>query len=214
MHGRRGFLLLLLVSVAAVGSMAAAPASQPAAEAQGAADHSSPEKTWATLCAAVNRGDVNAFRACFSNRNEISTLFLEAFSDLTVTTFQLANATADLGEEGKAISARLATTYTDVVKNGEGRKTEISGEEASWTKTVHTATGDGENSIYFRHVHGEWLIDTAESYNLNSAAGRKAAEDMMEATGPQVKKFKEIIEAIKTKKITTVDQMRAKLEEK
>src|SRR5262249_4818029 len=78
-------------------------------------DRSSPEKSWTAVLASLRANDLPAFRACFHNTNELSTLFLNAYSDFTLATFQLADAVALLGEEGKAMSDKLQSAYTDLV---------------------------------------------------------------------------------------------------
>jgi hypothetical protein len=181
------------------------PATKPAV------DRSAPDKTWAALCAAVKAGDLAAFRACCYNKNEISTLFMDAFSDTLVTTFQLAAAMAPLGADGQAMAKDLQSTYDDLVKTGQNRKAVINGDSAKWVQTVASEKLVAEQVMYFKKVGKEWLLDTEMSYNLNAADGRKAAEDFIAGSAPTLKALKSVIADIKAKRITTVAQVRARL---
>ena len=126
---------------------------------------------------AVKSGDLLAFRACCYNKNEVSRVFMDAYSDTVVTSFQLAAAVAQLGDEGKAISKSLESTYTDLLKSGQNRTLVIKAGNATWTQTVATAKGaSAEQVLYFKEVGTDWLLDTEMSYNLNTAEGRKSAE--------------------------------------
>src|SRR3569832_2693323 len=51
-------------------------------------DRSTPAKTWAALCAAVKGGDLEGFRASCYNKNEISKLFMDAYSDTLISSFK------------------------------------------------------------------------------------------------------------------------------
>jgi hypothetical protein len=174
-------------------------------------DRSSPDKTWAALCAAVKAGDLKAFRACCYNKNEVSTLFMNAYSDSVVTTFQLAHAAANLGTEGVALSKNLESSYTDLVKSGQDRKALLAGDSIKWVKTVTTKEVVAEEAMYFKKTGPEWLLDTEQTYNLNTAEGRKVAEDFVTSSGPTLKTLKAVIDDIQAKKITTVQQMRTRM---
>ena len=176
-----------------------------------AVDRSAPDKTWAALCAAVKAGDLAGFRACCYNKNEVSRLFLEAYSDSVVTTFQLAHAAANLGAEGGALSRNLEASYTDLVKSGENRTALLAGDSIKWVKTVTTKEVVAEEAMYFRKVGQEWLLDIEQTYSLNTAEGRKTAEDFVASAGPTLKTLKGVIADIQAKRITTVQQMRARM---
>ena len=174
-------------------------------------DRSAPDKTWAALCAAVKAGDLAAFRACCYNKNEVSTLFMEAYSDTVVTTFQLAGVVGKLGAEGQTLGKNLESTYMDIVKSGENRQAVITGDSARWIRTVAASNVTAQETMYFKKVGGDWLLDTDQSYNLNSADGRKAAEDFIASASPTLKALKAVIVDIEAKKITTVQQMRERM---
>ncbi len=180
------------------------PATQPAP------DHSAPEKTWDSMCAAIKAGDLTAFRAGCFNRNEMATVFMDAYSDSVITTFQLAAAVAKLGEDGKQLSLKLESTYNDLKKVGDHRKLQIDGDKALW---IDIQPGDtaADKIMFFRKVEGEWLLDTERSYALDTADGRKAAEAFMATSIPQLKLLKGVIVDIDAQKITTLEQMRDRL---
>jgi hypothetical protein len=170
-------------------------------------DLSTPEKTWAAVCVALKAGDVAGFRGCFYNTNEISRVFMAAYSDMTVTTFQLAGATAKLGPDGRALSKKLEGVYDELVASGRGRTTTIAGETAQWSRT----TAGTKEVMYFRQVNGRWLIDTEQSYSLDSAEGRKAAEDLVASAEKQLPVLKGIIADVAAGKITTLEEVRKRM---
>jgi len=205
---------MLFAQGARAQTSAAAPrpelTTRPAAT-KAAVDRSAPDKTWAALCAAVKAGDLAAFRACCYNKNEISTLFMDAYSDTIVTSFQLAAAVAMLGPDGRTMSNNLEAAYTDLVKSGENRQARISGDAAQWVRTVAASNITAQETMFFKKVGGDWLLDTEQSYNLNSAEGRKAAEDFIASAGPTLKTLKAVHADIESKKITTMQQMRERM---
>jgi hypothetical protein len=217
---RAGLSISLLLVCASSVADAAAPAgpdansdqTQPATKP--AADHSAPDKTWAAMCAAVRAGDRQAFRDCCYNHNEISSLFIDAYCDTIVTTYQLAQATAGLGDEGKKLSADFQTTYNDLVKIGENRKVDADEETAVWIPADPAVKVVGQRVLYFKRVNGEWLLDTNRSYSLDSADGRKVAEGFLASTGPQLKLLKAIVAELQAGKITSVQQLRERLSAK
>jgi hypothetical protein len=189
------------------------PAAARAADAP--ADYSSPEKTWSTVCAALKNENLTAFRAGFHASSEISRLFLAAYSDMTVTTFRLANA-IELVPGGKASSERLKGVYTDLVRSGENRRTEITGlaqDEAKWSRTVKTDHGDRVEVMYFKKINGNWLIDTEASYTLDTADGRKAAEDFLANAKKELPRLKKIIEDIQANRVKSLEELRRRLSE-
>jgi len=186
-----------------------------AAETRPAPDYSSPEKTWATVCAALKDEDLSAFRACFNNTNEMSRLFMASYSELTVTTFRLANV-IDLIPEGKSLSPRLQAVYTDLVNSGKDRKTEYVGlgdREAKWSRVVKTEKGPHEEVTYFKKVDGKWLIDTESSYALDTPDGRKAAEAFIESSKKQIPLLQKVIADIQANKIRSLEELRRRLTE-
>lgn len=187
-----------------------------AAEAPAPADYSSPEKTWATVCAALKAEDLAGFRAGFHTSGELSRLFLTAYSDLTVTTFRLASA-IELVPNGRASSERLKGVYTDLVRSGEGRKTEITGlgqDEAKWSRTVKNEKGEERVEVmYFKKRNGRWLIDVEASYALDTPEGRKSAEAFIESAKQQLPRLKKVIEEIQANRIKSLDELRKRLAE-
>jgi hypothetical protein len=186
-----------------------------AARAAAAPDYSSPEKTWAAVCAALKAEDLAGFRAGFHASSETSRLFLAAYSDMTVTTFRLASA-IELVPNGKASSERLKGVYADLVKAGENRKTEITGlgqDEAKWSRTVKTATGERTEIMYFKKINNRWLIDVESSYALDTAEGRKAAEDFIDNAKKQLPRLKKVIEDIQANRVKSLDDLRQRLSE-
>jgi hypothetical protein len=173
--------------------------------------HATPEKTWASICDALKEGDLDRFRAGFYNSSEVSRLFMETYSDVTVATFDLARATAMLGEKGKHMGARFESVYTELVQSGENRKAEVTGDRAKWVHTVKPPKGTPDDVIYFKKVKGEWLIDTVETYELDTDAGRQAAEKMLESVPPMTTLLKSVAADIRTGKIKTVEQMQQRL---
>lgn len=206
-HGRKQILSLLLAGVCLATAALArdVPASNPAD------DHSAPEKTWAAMCAAIKAGNLQAFRACCYNHNEISRSFMDAYSDTLVTAFQLATGTEKLGDEGKTLSKSLQSTYQEMQHAGENRRTEIDGDEASWIQTEKLQNVTTQKVIYFRKKDGQWLMDTNRSYALDTAEGRKAAEDFIASSAPQLKLLKSVVADMQSGKITTVDALRQRL---
>jgi hypothetical protein len=176
-----------------------------------AIDRSSPEKTWTALCNSVKAGDVGAFRACYYNKNEVCTLFMNAYSDLVVTSFQLATAMAPMGADGQAMANDLQSAYTDMVKTGQNRKTTITGDTAKWTRTHGNERLSAEEFMLFKKVGTDWLVDTEQSLNLDTAEGRKSAEDFVTSSAPTLKALKSVLADIRAKKITTVAQVKARL---
>jgi hypothetical protein len=176
-----------------------------------AIDRTSPEKTWAELCLAAKAGNLTAFRACCYNKNEISKLFMDAYSDTVVTTFQLGAAVAPLGAEGQAMARDLQSAYDELVATALNRKVITDGDTARWVRTATSQKLVAEQVMYFKKVGNEWLLDTENSYDLASATGRKDAEDFIKSSEPTLKALKTIIADIKTKKITSVAQIRARL---
>jgi hypothetical protein len=185
------------------------PASTTAAKP--AIDRSSPEKTWTELCLAAKAGNLTAFRACCYNKNEISKLFMDAYSDTVVTTFQLGAAVAALGAEGEALKKDLQSACDELDATAKSRKLVTDGDTAKWVRTASSQKLVAEQVMYFKKVGSEWLLDTENSYDLASATGRKDAEDFIKSSEPTLKALKTIITDIKTKKITTVAQIRARL---
>jgi hypothetical protein len=181
-----------------------------------AADYSSPDKTWATVCAALKNQDLDAFRACFHTSSELSRLFMAAYSDTTVTTFRLATA-IELIPGGKASSERLKGVYTDLVLSGLNRTTEITGSlqnEAKWSRVVKTDKGEDRTEImYFKQVNDKWLIDTERSYLLDTSEGRKAAEDFLDSSKKQLPLLKKIITDIQANRVRSLDELRRRLSE-
>ena len=204
--GRRG-----LTSQPATAPAASRPATTTRAAAKPAVDRSAPDKTWSALCASVKAGDLAAFRACCYNKNEISTLFMDAYSDTIVTSFQLAAAVAKLGAEGQTLSKNLESSYTDLVKSGENRTAQITGDSARWIRTVAASNVTAQETMIFKKVGNDWLLDTEQSYNLTSADGRKAAEDFIASAAPTLQTLKAVIADIQSRKITTVQQMRDRM---
>jgi hypothetical protein len=195
--------LLLLVPLLAAAAEPPAP------------DYSSPEKTWAAVCAALKAEDLPAFRACFYSSSEMSRLFMASYADLTVTTFRLANA-IELVPNGKAASEKLKAVYSDLVRSGENRKTEITGlaqDQARWSRTIKTDSGDRTEVMYFKKIDGKWLIDTESSYALDSAAGRKAAENFLENAKVQLPRLKKVIEDIQANRIKSLEELSRRLNE-
>jgi len=185
------------------------------AETRPAPDYSSPEKTWATVCAALKAEDLAAFRAGFANSSELSRLFMSAYSELTVTTFRLATV-IDLVPGGKPVGVKLQGVYTELVKSGEGRKTAYIGlgdREAKWSRTVQTEKGPHDEVMYFKKVDGKWLIDTENSYALDTSEGRKAAEDFIESSKKQIPLLKKVIDDIEANKIRSLEDLRKRLTE-
>jgi hypothetical protein len=194
-------------------AVAALALSVRAADTRPAPDYSSPDKTWATVCAALKAEDLTAFRACFSNSNELSRLFMASYSELTVTTFRLANV-IDLIPGGKDLAPKLQAVYTDLVDSGKDRKTEYVGmgdREAKWSRTVQTPKGPREEVTYFKKVDDKWLIDTESSYALESPEGRKAAEDFIESSKKQIPMLQKVIDDIQANKIRSLEELRRRL---
>jgi hypothetical protein len=220
-NARRATMPLLAAIIVAQSTLAQTPPTPPrpalpAAPASRAAttpavDRSAPDKTWSALCASVKAGDLPAFRACCYNKNEVSSLFMDAYSDTIVTSFQLAAAVAQLGAEGQTLSKTLESNYTDLVKSGENRVAQITGDSARWSRTVASGNVTAQEAMFFKKVGPDWLLDTEQSYNLASAEGRKTAEDFIASAGPTLKALKTVIADIQSKKITTVQQMRDRL---
>jgi hypothetical protein len=176
-----------------------------------AVDRSSPEKTWTALCNSVKAGDLAAFRACYYNKNEVCTLFMNTYSDLVVTSFQLATAMAPMGADGTDMVKALTSAYSDMIKSGQNRKTIITGDTAKWTKTVRDEKGVTEETMHFKKVGNDWLVDTEQLLNLDTAKGRQAAEEFIATSAPTLKALKAVLADIQAKKITTVAQVRARL---
>jgi len=65
--------------------------------------------------------------------------------------------------------------------------------------------------IYFRKVKGKWLIDTEESYSLDTAEGKKAGESFVTTSTKTVTLFKKVIADIQAGKITSLDELKARL---
>jgi hypothetical protein len=61
---------------------------------------------------------------------------------------------------------------------------------------------------------GEWLIDTVETYELDTAAGRTAAEKLLETVPPMTQRLKDVAADIRSGKIKTVEEMRKRLSSK
>jgi hypothetical protein len=182
------------------------------AQTRPAPDFSTPEKTWASVCEAVRGEDLAGFRSCFHNATEISKLFMDAYSDTTVTTFSLAHATARLGEQGKQLGQRLESVYTDLVESGKGRVTKIDRENATWSRTVTDARGGKHVEVmYFRKVEGKWLIDTEQSYGLGGAEGRKSAEDFIAQSKQQLPALKGIVGDVREGTIQSVAELRTRM---
>jgi len=176
-----------------------------------AVDRSTPDKTWAALCAAVKAGDLESFRAGCYNKNEIAKLFMDAYSDTLITTFQLATAAAKLGADGQALSKTLQSTYDDMVKSGQNRTTRISGDSAEWVQSIVSGKAVAEDKMFFKKVGNQWLLDTEQSYNLYAADGRKNAEAFIKESEGTLKQLKSVIADINAQKITTVAQIKARM---
>jgi hypothetical protein len=187
------------------------PAPRPAPASRPAADHSTPEKTWAGVCAALKTGDLESFRGGFYNRNEIAKMFMDAYSDATVTTFDLAGAIERLGKDGQQMRRNFATVYTDLVKTGENHKSETVGELIRWTREEKTDKGTSQEIIFFKQVKNQWLIDTVETYGLDTDAGREGAEKLIVSLPKITATLKQVAADIRSGKITTVDEVRKRL---
>jgi hypothetical protein len=211
---RAGLWVAILIATTGSPLFAADPTTTPAAKepaTQPAVDHGSPDKTWSSICAAVRAGDHEAFRACCYNHNEISQLFIDAYGDTIMTFYQLGQASAELGDEGKKMGTEFEKAYTDLVKIGENRKVDADEETALWIQVNPAAREASPHVLYFRRVNGQWLLDTNRSYSLDSADGRKIAEGFLADTGPRLKLLKAVIADLHARKITTIDQLRDRL---
>ena len=185
------------------------------AQTRPAPDYSSPEKTWNTVCTALKAEDLTAFRACFANSSEMSRVFMSSYSELTVTTFRLANV-MDLVPGGKPLSVKLHAVYTDLVNSGKDRKTQfigLGGRQAKWSRTVPAEKGPHEESMYFKKVDDKWLIDTENSYALDTPEGRKAAEEFIESAKKQIPLLHKVIDDIQANKIRSLEELRRRLAE-
>jgi hypothetical protein len=210
-HFALALLTALIISPAFAAQPSTRPATKPATATKSAIDRSSPEKTWTALCNSVKAGDLAAFRACYYNKNEICSLFMNSYSDTVITSFQLANAVTPMGADGIAMAKTLQAEYNDMVKSGQNRKTTITGDTAKWVQTLTSEKVVAEQTMYFKKVGNDWLIDTEQSLNLNTAEGRKGAEDFIASAEPTVKALKTVIADIQAKRITTVAQVRARM---
>ena len=214
--GRLLIMLLIAMPLTAANGAATpatAPATFPATQAASrpAVDRSTPEKTWSAICTALKAGDLESFRAGFYNRNELSKMFMEAYSDATVTTFDLAGAIERLGKEGQQMRQNFASVYTDLLKTGEDHRAETVGEFIRWTREAKTDKGPSQEIIFFKQIKGQWLIDTVETYGLESDAGREGAEKLIGTLPKVTANLKQIANDIRSGKITTVEQMRKRL---
>jgi hypothetical protein len=97
------------------------------------------------------------------------------------------------------------------VKTGDDHKSEVTGETARWIREDKTAKGTSQIVIYFKQVKGQWLIDTVQTYGLDSDAGRESAEKLLESLPKVTVALKQIAADIRSGKITTVEQMRKRL---
>jgi len=177
-----------------------------------AVDRSTPAKTWAALCAAVKAGDLAGFRASCYNKNEISKLFMDAYSDTLISSFQLATAVAKLGAEGQTLSKSLqSSAYDDLVKSGQNRTTKIDGDSAQWIQSVTSTQISAQQTMYFKKVGNDWLLDTEKSYGLDTSDSRKGAEEFIKDSDATLKQLHGVITDIDAKKITTVQQMKDRM---
>jgi hypothetical protein len=203
-------LCVLAGGVAATRPVATRPATRAATQAANPA-HASPEKTWASICDALKEGDLERFRSGFYNGSEVARLFMETYSDVTVATFDLARATAALGEKGRHMGEKFESVYTELVQGGENRKAEVTGDRIKWVHAKKPEKGAPDDVIFFKKVKGEWLIDTVATYELDTDAGRQAAEKMIETVPPMTALLKSVAEEIRAGKIRTVEQMQQRL---
>jgi hypothetical protein len=202
-------LFLLLTATTLAASPTTLPATLPSTQPAKTPDRSSPEKTWAALCAALKAGDLEAFRANFHSKTEQARVFVETFSDLSITTFALSKDVALLGDQGKELAKTFEKTHTDLVKNGENRTAEIKGDIAKWSRPKKA--GQPDDAMQFKLINGEWLLDTVNSYALETDEGRESAQQLIDSAPKITAAIKAIGQDIRNKKITTIDQMRKRL---
>jgi len=164
-----------------------------------------------------HRPDRNGAAASLSSSTSedrsLSTLQL-LLGTAAILALSLARATALLGDPGKQMGKKFEAVYTDLVKGGENRKAENDGgasDKIRWVHAAKPAKGEPDDVVYFKRVKGEWLIDTVETYELNTDSGRDAAEKLIDSVPKVTALLKQVSADIRAKKITTVEQMRQRL---